>query len=57
VPQLVDWNTVPSEWFNLVADPPPTWINELSRATSDVGDAVIMDKIVAKVREGHRASP
>jgi hypothetical protein len=54
LPQLRDWNKVPSEWFDPAADPPPTSINELSLVTSDFRDQVIIDRIVARVREGHR---
>jgi hypothetical protein len=54
LPELRDWGKIPSEWFDPAADPPPTWINELSLATSDFRDQVIIDRIVAKVREGHR---
>jgi hypothetical protein len=54
LPQLQDWNKVPSEWFDPAAEPPPTWINELSRASSDYRDEVIIEKVLGKVREGHR---
>lgn len=54
VPSSIDWRRPPSEWFDPVPDPPPTWFNAFARAESNVRDEVIMQKITQKVRDGER---
>jgi hypothetical protein len=54
LPALVNWREVPSSWFDPAVFPAITWTNELSRFNNEYRDEFMIQKIIAKLGEGHR---
>lgn len=54
LPRLTNWRNVPSDWFDPAVNPPIAWTNQLSKFNNEYRDEFMVQRILARLREGHR---